>query len=358
MDIFYSKEKKGLLVLQPFVAAGSLKDRIHRVNPTRSYKEKYRLVGASPLPFNDIARFGRQILEALVALRSKGIVCEHLSSGNVIIDQENARIADIYTPLLAIDRYKDVRELTVPLEGKVELDLLLLGRLVYEMATGMELTTVQPEEGVLELLAPEIAHVLEMIFFPTYINRAPSSSDSDFMSSGNVDADDDCESVASVDTTATTSSSKKNSYGITIDAILSCELFANAEVPPIETLFSGFRFDSSMKSTIKSSMRINASRNQAYVVHFNEKEALQRARQRAERRVYEEKEKQQQRIQQLTTNKNQPAKNLNFNSKTTLTRRKSYRADSMRAGLPHRQLSRTNSSSSNQKDASASTSSA
>lgn len=368
-DIYYSKEKKGLLVLQPFVAGGSLKDRVHRTCPTRAYREKYRVVEASPLLFEEIARFGRQMLEALVALRSKGIVCEHLSSGNVIIDQGNARISDIYTPLLAIDRYKEVRELTVPLEAKVELDLLLFGHVLYEMATGMELTTVQPEEGVLELLAPEIADVLELIFFPAYISKAPSSSSSssnaDGASSNSVsttsqqfaetvdDENDDAVSVASVETTSSSVSSIRNGrYVVTLDTILGCELFVKADVPPIETLFSGFRLDSSMKSTIKSSMRINASRNQAYVVHFKEKEALQRARQRAERRVYEEREKQEQRIQQLTTNRNQPAKNPSFNSKTTLSRRRSYRADSARAGLPHRQLSRTSSSQSSDNAAS------
>lgn len=346
-------------MLQPFVAAGSLKDRIHRTAPTRSYRQKYRGVTASPLPTSDVARFGRQILEALVALRSKGIVCEHLSTGNVLIDDGNARISDIFTPLLAIDRYRDVRELTVPLESKVALDLLLFGHVLYEMATGAELTSVQPEERVLELLTPEIADVLELLFFPAVIRRAPLSSSTESETSAAAPAsavsaedddgddadDDDSASVASsVDMSASgTVREKSVRYVVTPEDVLSCALFATADVPPIASLFTGFRFDSSMKSTIRASMRINASRNQAYVVHYKEKEALQRARQRAERRVYDEREKQEQRIQQLTANTSQPAKDPSFNSKTTVTRRKSYRAS---ASLPHRQLSRTSSSSS------------
>lgn len=368
------REKKALLVLQPFVAGGSLKDRIHRADPVRSYSDKYRATTAAPLSFDEIARFGRQILEALVALRSKGIVCEHLSSGNVVVDGGDARIADIFTPLLAIDRYKESRELTVPLEAKVELDLLLFGHVLYEMATGLELTTVQPEERVLELLAPEIADVLELIFFPAYISRAPSSGSMEGSATAgasnsakfaevdaedNDDGDDDDEAAAAEDTeslaSAVTTDSSRSSrssrrFVVTLDAVLSCELFASAaDVQTIETLFAGFRFDSSMKSTIKTSMRINASRNQAYVVHFKEREALQRARQRAERRVHEEREKQEQRIQRLAASKHHArphsATDLRFNSKTTPGRRRSYRADSMRAtGLPHRQLSRTSSS--------------
>lgn len=124
-------------------------------------------------------------------------------------------------------------------------------------------------------------------------------------------------------------------------------LFAAArDVPPIRTLFSGFRLDSGMKSTIKYSMRINASRSQAHIVHYNDQEALLRARQRAERRVYEEKEKQQQRIQQLTPSKNPTSKGNAYSSKTIPSRRKTYRADSFRKHA-QRALARPGSSKSN-----------
>ncbi|TYZ66743.1 hypothetical protein PybrP1_004601 [[Pythium] brassicae (nom. inval.)] len=379
VDFHYSREKKGLLVLQPFAARGSLKDRIHRADPTRAYADKYRAEAAAPLSLREIARFGRQVLEALAALRARGIMCEHLSSGNVVVDDAgNARIADIYAPLLAVDRPRASRELTVPLEAKVALDLLLFGHVLYEMATGLALATPQPEARVLELLAPEVADVLELIFFPAYISRAPSaggSSESNSSSNsvklaenegeedeedegeddeeekGERAGEDDTESLASVVAVAASSSSSGTRGGrqsrrfvVTLDAVLSCALFAGADVPPIATLFAGFRLDSSMKSTVKASMRINASRNEAYVVHFKEQEALQRARQRAERRVHDEREKQEQRIQRLAAARNQPAKDLSFNSKTTPGRRRSYRAESLRAGLPHRQLHRTSSS--------------
>ncbi len=87
MDLYYSKEKKAILVVHPFVSSGSLKDRIYRACPTKPYKDKYRMDRGSPLPLGEIAVFGAQILDALLALRSKGIVCEHLSSGNILIEQ-------------------------------------------------------------------------------------------------------------------------------------------------------------------------------------------------------------------------------------------------------------------------------
>lgn len=341
VDIYYAKDKQGVLVVQPFVSAGSIKDRIHGADPTHPYRKKYKLPSASPLPLADIAKFGRQILQALAALRSKGVLCDHLSTGNVLIDDGNARITDIYIPLLAVDRSKASRELTVPLEAKVDVDLLLFGQVLYEMATGMELLSPQPDVAVLELLAPDIREVLELIFFPYDVEPSPSSPsasptkssiDAD-MSALSIDGDDDdAVSVSSVSTSGRRKKPSSHKYLVDIASIERCALFANAQgVPPIDSTFAGFRLDSAMKSTIKSSMRINASRNQAHLVHYNDMVALERARQRAERRVLEEKEKQQQRIQQLTESKNSLSKSSSFSSKTTPMRRQSYRAERFRA---------------------------
>jgi hypothetical protein len=81
-------------------------------------------------------------------------------------------------------------------------------------------------------------------------------------------------------------------------------------------------------------------------VHYNDQEALLRARQRAERRVYEEKEKQQQRIQQLTPSRNPTSKGNAYSSKTMPARRKTYRADSFRKHA-QRTLSRPDGSNAN-----------
>ncbi|KAE9018307.1 hypothetical protein PR003_g13209 [Phytophthora rubi] len=340
LDIFYSKEKKALLVVQPFVATGSIKDRIYQVdNPAKPYDVKYRLENAHPLPFEEIAKLSRQILEALDGLRAKGLVCDHLRSTNVVIDDGNARLAEIYTPLLAIDRYKDSRELTVSLEQHMDIDLLLFGQILYEMATGMELLSPLPEEGVLEMLAPEIAEVLVAIF---YEPEALASLGE--VENNGVEFDD----TASVSTSTASSRNKKHLFLVDLEQMLEdFPLFAAArDVPPIRTLFSGFRLDSGMKSTIKYSMRINASRSQAHIVHYNDQEALLRARQRAERRVYEEKEKQQQRIQQLTHSKNPTSKGNAYSSKTIPSRRKTYRADSFRKHT-QRTLARPDSTKSN-----------
>ncbi|CAH0479433.1 unnamed protein product [Peronospora belbahrii] len=331
LDIYYSMEKKALVIVQPFIPTGSLKDRIYHVDhPTMAFGVKYRLEKAHPLPFKDIAKYARQILEALDGLRGKGFVCDHLRSTNVMIDKGNARLAEIYTPLLAIDRYKDSRELTVSLEQDMDIDLLLFGQILYEMATGMELLCPQPEKSVLDMLAPEIAEVLQAIFYCQETIISPDSPPHSFEVDGeskSTEGDD----LASVSSTVP-SRNKKHLFYVDVEKMLrDFPLFSAArDVPPIRTLFSGFRLDSNMKSTIKYSMRINASRSHAHMVHYNDQVALQRARQRAERRVYEEKEKQHQRRQQLTPSKNPVSKGNAYSSKTMPSRRKTYRADSFR----------------------------
>uniref|UniRef100_M4B608 Protein kinase domain-containing protein n=1 Tax=Hyaloperonospora arabidopsidis (strain Emoy2) TaxID=559515 RepID=M4B608_HYAAE len=345
----YVKERKALLLLQPFVARGSLKDLIYQVDdPAKPFGVKYRLEQAHALPFQDIAKFARQLLEALAGLRQKGVLCDHLRSSNVMIDRGNARIAEIFTPLLAIDRDKDSRALTVGLEQHVDIDLLLFGHILYEMATGLELASPQPDEGVLEMVAPEIAEVLQAIFFCPEMLASPVDPvelwSGEGKESQSVENEDDVVSVGDGGSSTGSSRSKKHLFLVDVDRMLEdFSLFAIAcGVPPIRTLFSGFRLDSDMKSTIKYSMRINASRSQAHIVRYNDQEALLRARRRAERRVYEEKGKQQQRIQQLTPSKNPTSKGNAYSSKTMPSRRKAYRADSFRKRT-QRTLSRSGS---------------
>ncbi|CAH0485712.1 unnamed protein product [Peronospora farinosa] len=351
MDISYSIQKKALLLVQPFIAPGSLKDRIYQVkNPATSYDVKYRLEKAHPLPFQDIAKFSRQILEALAGLRSKGFICDHLSSTNVVVDNGNARVAEIYTPVLAIDRYKDSRKLTVSLEQQMDIDVLLFGHILYEMATGMELLCPRPEKKVLQMLAPEITEVLEAIF---YFQEGLVQPDIALLSSEEESKSVDVDDAAKMVNCSVNSRNKKHLFLVDVEKMLEdFPLFSAArDVPPIRTLFSGFRLDSNMKSTIKYSMRINASRSQAHIVHYNEQETLLRARQRAERRVYEEKEKQQQRCRQLTPSKNSTSKGIAYSSKTITSRRKTFRADSFRKHA-RRTLSRPDSDKSSTTSAS------
>ncbi|TDH66290.1 uncharacterized protein CCR75_006190 [Bremia lactucae] len=312
LDLYYSKDKKALLVVQPFVSTGSLKDRIFNVDdPTKPYDVKYRPENGRPLPFIEIATISRQILEALAGLRSKGFVFDHLSSSNVILDQGNAKLTELYMSVLAIDRYKDSRDLTVSLEQSMDMDILLFGHILYEMATGREFMATQPDKSVLQMLAPEIAEVLCAIFYEPHLLTSPKEN-------SNAEGDSHC-----------TDRKRQYTNFFIVDVEKMVANFAlltlAINVPPIQSLFAGFRLDSSMKSTIKHSMQINASRTQAHLVHFQDQQLLLRARQRAERRIYEEKEKQHQKRQHFTLQKALTSQGNACTRNTTLSRRKSYR---------------------------------
>ncbi|KAI9915448.1 hypothetical protein PsorP6_007445 [Peronosclerospora sorghi] len=188
------------------------------------------------------------------------------------------------------------------------------------MATEMGLLIPQPEEVVLRAIFynPDSLATLD----PATISFEVKEENHE------AELDDDVASVCST----VSSRSKKHFFLVDVEKMLDeFSLFAAArDVPSIDTLFSGFRLDSHMESTIKYSMRINESRRLAHIVHYHDQEALRRARQRAERRVYEEKEKQHQRIQQLQPNRNSLSRGNGYSSKTLTSRRKTYHADSSR----------------------------
>ena len=108
LDVHYANEKgssievmqrPGILVAQPFVSTGSLKDLVfQRADPRKAYDEKYapRHTGAG-LARPQVARYGRQILLGLDALRQKGIICEHLKLSNIILDNGVARYKRVLT---------------------------------------------------------------------------------------------------------------------------------------------------------------------------------------------------------------------------------------------------------------------
>ncbi|OQR95090.1 hypothetical protein THRCLA_08021 [Thraustotheca clavata] len=231
-------QRPGILIAQPFIPSGSLKDLLYeKANPRGSYTTKYALRRASSgLPRLQVSRYARQVLHGLAALRSKGIICEHLKTSNIIIDNGVARISDIFNTLLCLDRDTTLRNYTLPLESSVDVDFLLFGHCLYEMACGQELGAVAPTEKDLNEFHPEIAQVLQIIF----VRDTPEE--------------------------------------ITIDLLLDLPLFAsNDSLPP-----HPIRLDGQMKSIIKTSMRINQTRRQAHRIQYEEEQTVEEARRIAE----------------------------------------------------------------------------
>lgn len=138
-DAEYIKDKQMLVVVRKLTSKGSLKDLIYAKSPKLLHKEKYSTRGR-PLDDALIKQFGRQILEALHSLNSKGIICDCLTSANVVIDGSSARISDLELTLLgsggaSLDSSPPLCDMLakfdVMREGRVcEIDVLLFGAYV------------------------------------------------------------------------------------------------------------------------------------------------------------------------------------------------------------------------------------
>lgn len=133
-DADYIKDRSLLVVIRKFCDKGSIKDLIYgKQNPKLTYNDKYlREGGGRPLRPKMIRTFGRHVLEALSALNAKGIVCDCLHSGNVLIDGSVARIVELELTMLGGSIDQELLELLMKLDlhrdGKAcELDVMLFG---------------------------------------------------------------------------------------------------------------------------------------------------------------------------------------------------------------------------------------
>lgn len=91
LGFFHTENHHYLCLVMPFNAHGSLKDLIYKSQWSESYATKYSKRSFC-LPISQIQRLGRQILEALLFLRDRGISSHgHLHSGNVILQNGVAR---------------------------------------------------------------------------------------------------------------------------------------------------------------------------------------------------------------------------------------------------------------------------
>lgn len=130
-DAEYIRDRNILVIVRKFVQKGSLKDVIYGKNPKGAYKDKYNGKGR-PMDDSIIQLFGRQILEGLHALSNKGIVCDCLSTSNIIIDGQIARISDLELTLLGNGIQNDIADMLlkhqVMKDGpSCDIDVLLFG---------------------------------------------------------------------------------------------------------------------------------------------------------------------------------------------------------------------------------------
>lgn len=138
---YVATNDNGGLVIQKLHKTGSLKDVLCGSTPLNSFLSKYgNPKGRAALPLKDCAMYGRQILEALRFLHSKGMPYGHLNTGNVFITDGTAHLLDIENFLLGVPSfYRPFFVQHTKINTLENIDVYSFGHLLYEMAMGYPL---------------------------------------------------------------------------------------------------------------------------------------------------------------------------------------------------------------------------
>lgn len=154
-------------LVMPFNPRGSLKDLIYKSQWNEPWSRKYTRKSTC-LPLSQVQRLGRQILEALLFLRERGIPSHgHLHSGNVILQNGVARLSGLENGLLGLNSRVNAIVWSRSAPDIDNIDVVCFGHLLFEMCAGYELTSPQPTPGHYQLdleRYPQVVDVLQMIF--------------------------------------------------------------------------------------------------------------------------------------------------------------------------------------------------
>jgi PX domain-containing protein kinase-like protein len=151
LGFFHTENHHYLCLVTPFNTNGSLKDLIYKSQWSDPYAAKYNKRSFC-LPLSQIQRLGRQILEALLFLKDRGILLHgHLHSGNVILQNGVARLTGIENGLLALDSRVNAILWARSAAEIDNIDVISFGHLLFEMSTGYELNEEKPTRGHLQL---------------------------------------------------------------------------------------------------------------------------------------------------------------------------------------------------------------
>jgi serine/threonine protein kinase len=103
-------DRKVFYFFLPLYRKGSLRDYMHKASPKNHYAKKYPMdKKIAPLPGKKVSRWGRQILEGLLALEAKGLRHIHLSASNIMVDEDDIVVAGIENIFLQLEPNQSLR---------------------------------------------------------------------------------------------------------------------------------------------------------------------------------------------------------------------------------------------------------
>eukprot|EP00002_Diphylleia_rotans_P035854 TRINITY_DN7860_c0_g2_i6.p1 TRINITY_DN7860_c0_g2~~TRINITY_DN7860_c0_g2_i6.p1 ORF type:complete len:394 (-),score=66.69 TRINITY_DN7860_c0_g2_i6:36-1217(-) len=134
IEMDYMSDKETVLIFRPFVEHGSLRDVLHQANPIDPCSKKYK--SGTPLPANRAAIWGRQILEAIEFLQSKGYPCHTIHTGNILIEKGHVLITDYELDILGYPPHKIIASFSRAVGSKVDIAVVAFACVLYEMVIG------------------------------------------------------------------------------------------------------------------------------------------------------------------------------------------------------------------------------
>lgn len=138
---FIAGGDNGALMIRKFNKIGTLKDLLCGCAPINPFLTKYGSPkGRNPIPLKDLALYGRQIIEALKYLHTRGLAHGHVHAGNVVLVDGNARLLELENFFLGVPSfYRPFFIQHSRINSLESIDVYAFGHLMHELALGYPL---------------------------------------------------------------------------------------------------------------------------------------------------------------------------------------------------------------------------
>jgi PX domain-containing protein kinase-like protein len=189
VDAEYVEEKKMAVVFRR-ILKGSVRDVICNSKWNQSYARKYGRKGGEPLSEARIASWGRHVLEGINFLRLKGmkekgeekknlikylqgLPAGHIHCGNLVVENNVCKITDYDNKLLTSLKPAHLALVQHEACAGLDPDVACFGAVLFEMATGFPMDTVDLAAAP-RGLSPSVRAVLDAIFYSGARGPRPS----------------------------------------------------------------------------------------------------------------------------------------------------------------------------------------